>query len=70
MKIGELVWFHCDAEQYASRLGLLVGVHDNEADATIPAYRDNPRKVAEVLYRGAIHTDWHAKLKRGNDGGK
>jgi hypothetical protein len=62
MKVGELVWFHCDAEQYETRLGLCVGVHDNEADATIPAYKDNPREVAEVLYKGAIHTAWYSNL--------
>ncbi len=70
MKVGDMVMFPCDTEQYEPRLGLLIGYHDNPADVADTAYAKNlkkngrpPRQVADILYKGKMMTCWaqHAR---------
>ena len=58
MKVGDIISFPCEAARYERRIGLLIEVHDNPADSSMEYYKNNPRQVGKILYRGQIHTSW------------
>ena len=76
MKVGDLVMFPCDFEEYHIRCGLLFKIRDNPADAKdwemkikyggdVPAYcKNGPRQIADVLYKGQMTTAWLRSLRK------
>ena len=75
MKIGDVVLFPCDFENYSMKTGLLMGVRDNPSDvrqiemakhhlSCVPVYcEDGPRQVADIFYNGKFTTCWKHNIK-------
>ncbi len=74
MKVGDLVWFPCEAERYQPRLGIWMGNHDNRTDIGDSAFAHRlknqgrrPRQVADILYKGKMVTCWAVHVRMIND---
>jgi hypothetical protein len=70
IKVGDLVLFHCEFENYKLKIGLLLDIRKNPTDvATINFAKkhgaqlsqhliNGPREVADILYKGQVCTAW------------
>ena len=75
MKIGDVVLFPCDFENYSMKAGLLIGVRDNPSDVRqiegkksfgswVPDYcKKGPRQIADIFYNGKVTTCWKHNVK-------